>query len=274
MAVKMNRAFELPLGLTLLRRLNFPKKLGVLERLYGSSLDGKHQHWITCANGVTWKLNLDDPCHRWMVYGKYEGGHGIELAAKALKNGGVYVDSGANIGQWLMYLAHLPEVQTYAFEPVSSERTWLQECLSQQNDWQVNVLDYGLGNCETELPIQVHGARSTVNLDWYEAHQNEHETIRTQRLDKVMSEHNVETIEFWKLDVEGFETQALEGASNLLEKQKVAHIYFECHPNNYTQNRQLLTDCGYQLYDLIKGRLIEKQDIAISTTADIVAIPA
>ena len=146
--------FHLPLGLKLLRRLWFPKKLGVLEMLYGRSLSAAGQQWVKCWNGVIWKLDLADSCHRWIVYGKYEGGIGIDFARSQLNKGGYFIDSGANIGQWLLYLATTDKVKTLAFEPVQSQRKWLKECLSIQKNWQVDVFDYGLSDKESILEIQ------------------------------------------------------------------------------------------------------------------------
>ena len=122
-------SIKLPATLNFIRRFEFPKKLGILERIYGRNLDSIGAGWVICSNGIVWKLDLKDPCHRWIVYGKYEGGAGIDLAMEKLKNGGVYIDSGANIGQWLLYIANLKGVKTIAFEPVKSERNWLAKCV-------------------------------------------------------------------------------------------------------------------------------------------------
>jgi len=162
----MNQEINLPLLLRLVRRLEFPKKLGLLERLFGQRLSQNGVCWVECTNGVSWKLDLTDSCHRWIVFGKYEGGAGIDLAFSALKNGGVYIDSGANIGQWLLYLGHIIGLKSLAFEPVSSQREWLKESLSVQNNWDVDIFESGLGSENAELDIQVNGPRSTLQMDW------------------------------------------------------------------------------------------------------------
>ena len=127
------KTIKIPLSLNVIRKYDFPKKLGLLEILFGKTLKMFGVAWVSCSNGIVWKLNLEDPCHRWIVYGKYEGGQGIDLAKDKLRNGGVYVDSGANIGQWVLYLSDLKNVKTLAFEPVKSERKWLTKCVGVQN---------------------------------------------------------------------------------------------------------------------------------------------
>ena len=74
---------------------------------------------VKCTNGHIWTLDLGEVTHRWLVYGDYEG----PLQMNWLRNwlsqegGGVSVDSGANIGQYVVSLSHLPGVQTFAFVP-------------------------------------------------------------------------------------------------------------------------------------------------------------
>ncbi|MGI9318732.1 MAG: hypothetical protein ACR2QW_15495, partial [bacterium] len=55
------KVLKLPVHLNLVRRIQFPRKLGILERVYGKFLDGKGTQWVTCSNGIVWKLDLTDP---------------------------------------------------------------------------------------------------------------------------------------------------------------------------------------------------------------------
>lgn len=89
MSSTINVEQPLPLLLRIFRKLSFPKKPGVLERVFGKILRRYGICRVACANGLMWKLNLADPCHRWTVFGKYEGGQGIDLTYKVLKNGGI-----------------------------------------------------------------------------------------------------------------------------------------------------------------------------------------
>ena len=262
-----------PALLTLLRTFEFPRKLGFLEQIYGRRLSSLGTGWVVCANGVEWKLDLSDSCHRWIVYGKYEGGGGINLARERLRNGGVYVDSGANIGQWLLYIASLKGLKTIAFEPTTSERNWLTECVNRQKNWSVSIVPLGLGAADASVEIQTYGARSTLNLDWYQAQNHKRETINLRRLDDVLAEMGEDKVTFWKLDVEGAELEALKGAEAYLQEQKIETIYFECHPTNFKQIKCLLESHRYQLFDLAEGKLSLKTDSDIENTEDLVAVP-
>jgi len=103
-----------------------------MDALFGEALQRHGIGWVECSNGITWKLNLSGITHRWIIYGMYEGGLGIEWARKALRYGGVFVDSGANVRQWLLYLGAIDGLTAFEFEPVDSQRAWLQECINMQ----------------------------------------------------------------------------------------------------------------------------------------------
>jgi len=269
----MNETIKLPLLLNILRKFNFPKKLGVLEYLYGKRLNRKGVCWVICSNKVIWKLDLSDACHRWIVFGLYEGGEGINYAAAQLKEGSVYIDSGANIGQWLIYLGGIPGLRSLAFEPVNSEREWLEECLNYQSKWDTEVVNCGLGSEKAHTEIQIDGSRSTLNTDWYVEKDLPRTTISIQRLDDVLKEKKIAQVDFWKLDVEGAELEALKGAKEILKRQKIKCIYFECHPTNYKAIIQLLSLYNYNIFDIQNGVVTPKTDTEISVTRDLVATP-
>ena len=264
---------HLPWSLRLLRRLALPRKLGLLEKLFGKSLGRLGTQWVECCNGVIWKLDLSDVCHRWLIYGLYEGGDGIRFAQKCLQKGGVYIDSGANIGQWLLYIAPMGGVRSLAIEPVSSQRQWLQECLAWQDGWQVTIDARGLAEQRQEVEIQCDAARSTLALDWFAEKDLPRESIQVAPLAEVLTEHGIEQVTFWKLDVEGAELGALLGAKSLLAKQQIETIYLECHPSNYAAIGDLFEANGYALYQLNGKRLIPFTNKQINKTEELVAKP-
>src|SRR5215210_3969921 len=86
--------------------LSYPKKYGIMEKLFGKKLSSNGVSWVPLANGYLWKLDLNQVVHRWMVYGIYDFPF-IKWAGDNLMNDSVIVDSGANIGQSTSYLAKI-----------------------------------------------------------------------------------------------------------------------------------------------------------------------
>jgi FkbM family methyltransferase len=246
---------KLPLLLRILRRIDFPRKLGICERIFSRKLATYKLCKVRCANGVDWTLDLTDVGHRWMVYGYYEGGVGIHYAADKLKDGGVYVDSGANIGQWMIYLSQLPNVKTFAFEPVPDQRSWLTNCLQNYPGWDVDVIPCALGSEPDVLEIQCAGSRSTFHTQWYKGQDNQIIEVDVDRFDSILFSKGVAKIDFWKLDVEGFEYEALVGAESYLRDKNIGSIYFECHPSNFEKINAYLNTLNYSIYRLSNGDL-------------------
>jgi FkbM family methyltransferase len=268
-----DRKIELNPLLRLVRRFSIPRKLGLFERIFGQQLAPKGVGWVSCWNGVTWILDLSDPTHRWIVYGKYEGGLGIDFARRILSGGGVYVDSGANIGQWILYLAGINGVRTLAFEPVNSERAWLEECVRGQDNWDVQIFPFGLGSKRSNAEIQCDGPRSTLRSDWYKGRGFDTQTIEIVRLTEILDASSIKKVKFWKLDVEGAELDALIGTSEYLGDRRIENIFFECHPSNYRAICNLLQENGYGIYDLSSRGLSIKKNESIYKTENLVARP-
>ena len=63
----------MPIGLSYLCNLNFPHKIGILERIYGQQLAQNGDCWVKTDSRIEWKLDLSDATQRWIVYDSYEG---------------------------------------------------------------------------------------------------------------------------------------------------------------------------------------------------------
>ena len=137
----------------------------------------------------------------------------------------------------------------------------------------MEIFDFGLSSKDTEVEIQLDDPRSTLNMDWYAGKNLARETVSLKRLDATLNELKVETVDFWKLDTEGAEKEALIGAEDYLATQKIRCIYFECNPANYSAIKKLLESFDYQIFELHKGKLTPKIDTEIAFTQDLVTMP-
>jgi len=251
----------LPPGLRLLRRLEFPHKLGLLERLYGRRLARLGIAWVRTAAGVVWKLDLRNPTHRWCVFGDYEGAW-VRWARRALAaSPGVVIDSGANIGQTVLQFGPLPGVEVYAFEPMPAARDWLRACLEAYPDWSCEVVPYALADAPGTRDMleagggEIHGGWSTLHTQWYAGRGFETRAVQAVRLDDFARRRAIPRIRLWKLDVEGAELDALRGATALLERHCVDALFVEMHPATRTRTLELLCGYGYAPHGLAGRRV-------------------
>lgn len=265
------KVVTLPIGLKVLRNLTFSHKLGILERLYGKTLAQEGVCWVETSNSVIWKLDLRDATQRWIVFGDYEGPAQMQWLRNWLNLGGVVIDSGANIGQLLLYLASLPDVRIYAFEPLPDAADWLEECLVNYPNWKVTLTRQGLSCRKGDIPIQIDGSRSTTRMDWYVESEFPKSTITVISLDEFLAENRVEKIRLWKLDVEGHELHALRGAERYLKSQRIEALLVEDSGSGDVID--YLVDCGYSLHHIGGGGCLAPISKISRSYGNILALP-
>jgi FkbM family methyltransferase len=238
----------LPLLLRGLQHVEFPHKLGIMDRMFGRQLSAAGTVWVQTAARIHWKLDLSYAPSRWIVYGMYEGPAFLEWAREFLAPDSVVVDSGANIGQMLLYLAQwVPDGIVLAFEPGRRQAAWLKECLDEHPNLPVVLMPFGLGDrngpaCLRECgPANVQGA-------WNQVSDSEGESIRLVRLADALSDRGLDHVDLWKLDVEGFEVNALKGAEELLLERRIRAVYVELAGENGSRVREYMASVGYKIF--------------------------
>lgn len=236
---------KLPPALRLLQKIEFPHKLGICERLFGQALAKNGICWVMTSIGIPWKLDLSNSTLRWIVFGKYEGAAFFDWARRQLPSNGVVVDSGANIGQMLLYFAHtVPRGKILAIEPGRHQADWLQECLQVHPQLPVTLIRCALGSSEGHAflnddgPVGTHGG-------WSQVSQTQGNPIEVKTLGSILNATGVSRVDLWKLDVEGFEVPALEGAADWLRDQRIRAIWVEMSGENGTRIRNYLSQFQY-----------------------------
>ena len=235
----------LPVILQLIQPIDFFHKLGICERIFGEKLAANGICWIQTGSSIPWKLDLANPTHRWIVYGKYEGASFLDWARKFLPPDAIVVDSGANIGQMLMYLAQwIPQGKVLAFEPGTEAGNWLQECLAVNANLPVEIIRAGLGASTAQLRLNQIGG-NVGHGAWSQVSETEGEAIQIVRLADELTRRSISKVNLWKLDVEGYELSALKGAEELLREQRIEALYVELGFDQGKQICEYLSQFGY-----------------------------
>jgi FkbM family methyltransferase len=243
----------------------------MLERLFGMRLQNLGVRWVEASNGVIWKLDLHDVTQRWIVYGEYEGSRQMSWIRRWLAGGSVVIDSGANIGQMVLYLGPVAGVEIHAFEPLDTAYDWLQECVRLYPSWRVKVVPFGLSTVVEELTLQVDGTRSTVRHDWYKGKGLHQKRARFMPLDGYLASEDIRRVRLWKLDVEGAELKALKGAEAALREKAIDAVLIEV--TQYREVSRFLEQCGYRLYCLDRDSKLVPTDGSAKISGNLVAAP-
>jgi FkbM family methyltransferase len=176
-------------------------------------------------------------------------------AREFLKSDSIVIDAGANIGTFSMLAASITEKgHVYAFEPAPPARATLAGNV--KNASNISVLPLGLGEksdaremrVNTEFPgfsafsdtgIEGTGGVSDVTL----------ETVKVVTIDDFVKENNLTSVDFIKMDTEGYEKNILRGARETIKKFKPVIAASAYHyPNDKIDIPQLILDMepGYR----------------------------
>lgn len=183
---------------------------------------------------------------------------------------GIFFDVGANKGDYSnLLLSNFPKATIYSFEPNPNTFKMINERLGNR----INLYQLGVGKEKGSLELFFDSSNKTS----VEATSNPEilkEISKTQQIDKVdidvttldsfCQENSINQIDFLKIDTEGFELDALEGASNLLDNGKIKVIQFEFNETSIIQ-RRFLKDYYEKLQGFDFYRLDEKRMIPLET---------
>jgi FkbM family methyltransferase len=173
----------------------------------------------------------------------------------------VVFDVGGNVGNYAIQVAKiLPLAKIFSFEP--AKKTF--ESLQNNIQHYTNIAPYNLalGNQIGKAVLYSHTYESglasvydRVGLDL-----NYREEIQISTIDNFCEEHNLTRIDFLKLDIEGNEYRALEGALKMLKGNKIKYIQFEFGGTDidarvFFRDFYKLLAPQYQLFRILKNGL-------------------
>lgn len=170
------------------------------------------------------------------------------ILRRALANGGVFVDVGANVGAYTLQAAVLKNVQVLAIEPNPAALNRLKFNLAANDLTGVTIVDAVVGerNGETLFTFNHEsigqsgiGARLTDG-------KREVRRLPLRTLAGILTDHKIDRITVLKVDVEGFEDDVLIPFFESAKQSQWPRVLI-IEDNRPTPPRILsvLTDCGY-----------------------------
>lgn len=204
------------------------------------------------------------------INGIYEAPH-IKFINRYLKNAKVFLDIGANIGAISIPLAKLnPGVKVYSIEASPKVFGYLLENIRLNN--LLNIDYYNLAitdSVQRKIPFyspdDQFGKGSLSAIFTKTA-----ELVDSMTLDIFVAEKNIERIDIIKLDVEGYEYQALKGGEKTLTSNKAPKVILmefvdwteDLANNERGASQKLLLEYGYKLFDFSKFKKGNKFELA------------
>ncbi len=184
----------------------------------------------------------------------------------------IIFDCGAKYGSSVERFKKLyPNSEIHCFEPVKTSIQKIQENFKNNNSIILN--NCGVGDTNEKKVFNEYEGRVGISsfreikkdTAWAVDRLNEEKEpkkyeVNIITLDKYCSENNINEINIMKIDVQGYETNVLEGAKNLLKLSKIDLIEMELHHDNlynfessYYELEKYLIPNKYRLFSVSRG---------------------
>ncbi|MCF8261869.1 MAG: FkbM family methyltransferase [Melioribacteraceae bacterium] len=142
----------------------------------------------------------------------------------------VVFDVGANMGQFCIHCNEIfKNSQIYSFEPVN--RTY--EILTERTKRIKNISCFNFAFGEKEGSAEIFLQELTwmnslnKNLNVPTGKDQKTQKVQINTIDSFAKSKNINSIDFLKIDTEGFDLDVLKGAVGLLEERKIKFIFVE-----------------------------------------------
>jgi len=171
-------------------------------------------------NGLKYELDLSQLIDARIYYeGEFEP-ETSSLFRRLVKPGMIVFDIGANIGAHALPLAKLVGTSghVYMFEPTDWALKKLRKNLSLNSELSHVTVERTVLS-DQDISGQQYSIRSQWQADGVEGVE-EKGMIDHLTLDTYCASHEIERVDFIKLDVDGFETRILRGGVKMLESQR------------------------------------------------------
>ena len=204
--------------------------------LIGRVIKGKDGYWPECKHFL----------HFWNHH---------------LLGGEIFLDVGANIGSCSLLMA-ANRIPVISFEPIPSNLYFFVESLRANKDFNVSVYPFGASASQDRKVIFAEEGNWGNSMIGKPANPNKRQhnfTINLTPLDDVLWPDKTlppPAIGLMKLDVQGFEVEAIRGAQGLLKAGAVRFLASEMEPHTLRANGMtargycnILRESGFQLID-------------------------
>jgi FkbM family methyltransferase len=188
----------------------------------------------------------------------------LQVLKTYLQPGGVFVDLGANEGYFSVIASKIlgNAGKVIAIEPQSRLQSVISKNLSLNDCENVNVLPLAVSDKSESITLLLSpdintGSTSVIQTTRYPLSQ---EKVPGATLTEIFREQAITNCDLLKLDIEGYEYEAIMGSPELFTSHQVKVIALEFHPQQLAKRglsckpiKDFLGSCGYTLSPLFEN---------------------
>ncbi|MGZ4787898.1 MAG: FkbM family methyltransferase [Terriglobales bacterium] len=212
-------------------------------------------------SGLRMQVDPRDPIGQAIyLYGCYDYPV-TKLVESLIEPGMVFFDIGANAGLFSLLAATKCE-RVYAFEPLPSNLRRMRRNIKINGLRNVSILEKAVGDREATATLYVPESDNSglASLTYMAGAKSIEVPVIT--LDKFVQQKRLARVDLMKIDIEGAEVMAFEGAGELLSRADAPDVIFEAHPGS--EAAKWLEARGYTIYEISLRREWEARNLFAS----------
>jgi FkbM family methyltransferase len=159
-----------------------------------------------------------------VIDGNYESDF-FRIADALLQSGGEFLDVGANHGLLSFGLARKfgKRVTFHLFEPNAKLLESIERTIKLYPTMQAEIVGMAVSDLNGTIQFQVENEQTGAS----HITESGGTSVRTIKLDTYIEEKRLNQVALLKLDIEGYELKALQGAKNAFRARRISAVYFE-----------------------------------------------
>lgn len=225
----------------------------VLSRMVRSAIPEGSRIWMRVPHGLAqgYWYYADPRSERGYTNGDHEPWL-QDLLQSELGQGGCYYDVGAHSGFFAMIAARFvgPFGAIFAFEPDPKNKAILEANISRNGLCQITLLEVAAWSSEGQVTFEIapEASNGTQGHICDAGRENRYRiVVAAVRLDDLVFKQGYRSPDLIKMDVEGAEWEALQGARRLLAEGKPKLLCEIHNPSQIGQIRSYLEELGYNV---------------------------
>lgn len=254
-------SIESKLAESIINGSKFSKKL-----IAGNQLYPKGSFRNCTRNNINYRVDISDYMEHAIYFGISDGGDfDRRVLYSLIKEDFVCFDVGANIGETTFNFSRLaPRGMIYSFEPVPFLFERLKTNFNLNHFHNISLQKLAVSDKKEELFFEIPDNKNSAGISLNKEKSSKSDVVYSITIDEFVRQHNIPTVDFIKIDVEGFENFVINGGvSTLIKFHPILFIEIDNKNlnKNETSEKQLLTQLqdklGYVLYKVDGNRTIK-----------------
>lgn len=163
-----------------------------------------------------------------------------QLLERYVKEGMTVVDIGSNLGYYALLEARLVgrRGKVVAIEPVPDNARFLAMNVKANCYSNIVICEAAIGECNSEVPLHLSEKSNLHSLVPLSGDTGKHINVSMLTLDSLVSRYKLSSVDFIRMDIEGYETVAIEGMRRTLQAHN-PYLLIELHPHLVGADRTL-----------------------------------